>query len=210
MNTNSLIKHYQMMKCLVEMGKALSTSKRNDISLRMKWVIHETEEDVYTLFFTKLNTELQLVRINKEKKAGFTIGRTSIGESLHYVQNNSVYPNGKGFTFRGISNTIKIVDCKGNPQEIEAFPSECSSLILNDLAFDALYFQYSTLYDFSTDAFFMYCLFSLLVVNDDVVSPEGSESSQRMSFLDVALDEDYEDVCSNLNELKTKLLKDLS
>lgn len=212
MKQHSLVQHYNILKALKEICHTLYNSDENSIPFRMKWDLMETETDEYVLFCTKKSSALQLVRINKEKKSGYTIAKFSVSHKNYYSTKNTIYNNGKGFNFYGDETTLHYVEPgKKEAVELECLPLYTVRNLLLDDGLEELEFQYGTLHNFDGDSFDMYCIFSLLLNVDDICTPLDNDATNRLSFLEVIGSDDVTDtLVETLVNLKDKIIQDLA
>lgn len=211
MNQHSLVQHYNILKTLKEISHAIYLSESNDIPFRIKWDLMQTYTDEYVLFCTKKSSALQLVRINKERKAGYTIAKFEVSHKNYYNSKNSIYKNGKGFNYNGDETTIQYVEPgKKEAVELDCLPVGTVRNLLLDEGLEELEFQYGTLHNFDGDSFEMYSIFSLLHNVDEIDKPIADQTINRLSFLDVVGDNVVDSLLLSLTELKNKIVEDLS
>lgn len=214
MNHDALILYYKILRDLIEMSDAFRQAGDDpDIAYRMKWWLFETEEDDYVLFFNKDDSALLLMRQTKEKSIGHTIAKVDIVDMSRWLSDNYIFQSGNGFQIGKNNDTIKLLEYGSSNvlSEIQAFNFETAKSLLNDDVLQELEFQYSTVHNFSSEVFKMYCLFSLLVRLDG--TKEDSSTTNRIAFMGVS-HHLHDSVLPMLQEtifnLKTKVKEDLS
>lgn len=211
MNQHSLVQHYNILKTLKEISHAIHLSESNDIPFRMKWDLMETSTDEFVLFCTKKSSALQLVRINKERKAGYTIAKFEVTGKNYYSGKNSIYKAGNGFNYVGDETTLHYVEPgKKEPVVLECLPIETVRNLLLDEGLEELEFQYGTLHNFDGNSFEMYSIFSLLHNVDEIGTALPDGNTNRLSFLDIVDGDVVDALLQSLIELKNKIVEDLT
>ncbi|WP_416470402.1 hypothetical protein [Salmonella enterica] len=215
MNHNTLFKHYRILKHLVECSKKLDQSAGNpEIKFKMMWELGEFDEKVIRLHYAKDNASIQMSIIDPIKHDIKRIVKIRMAHNNHYYdKKNYLSYNGNGFTING-SDKIRYTELNAHEHILlDPLPLETAgSLVLRD-SLEEIDFQYNTLYNFTGNAFQMYCIFSMLFHIDNITKPFYMNSGEEVLMnveLSMNIPENIiDDLAVRVEEFHKKLHEDL-